>query len=72
MPQPAKSSPPAALATPAPKKARKSLRLVADSNGYSDARGDIWSEGTKCGYMYTAATTPMTSGCCLSPIITTL
>jgi prepilin-type N-terminal cleavage/methylation domain-containing protein/prepilin-type processing-associated H-X9-DG protein len=34
------------------------LKLVADYNGYSDARGDIWSEGTKCGYMYTAATTP--------------
>jgi prepilin-type N-terminal cleavage/methylation domain-containing protein/prepilin-type processing-associated H-X9-DG protein len=34
------------------------LRLVADSNGYSDARGDIWSEGTKCGYSYSAATSP--------------
>jgi prepilin-type N-terminal cleavage/methylation domain-containing protein/prepilin-type processing-associated H-X9-DG protein len=34
------------------------LKLVADYNGYSDARGDIWSGGTKCGYMYTAATPP--------------
>jgi prepilin-type N-terminal cleavage/methylation domain-containing protein/prepilin-type processing-associated H-X9-DG protein len=34
------------------------LRLVADYNGYSDSRGDIWSEGTKCGYSYSAATAP--------------
>jgi prepilin-type N-terminal cleavage/methylation domain-containing protein/prepilin-type processing-associated H-X9-DG protein len=37
------------------------LRLVADSGGKSDSRGDIWSEGTKCGYMFTAATTPNSS-----------
>jgi prepilin-type processing-associated H-X9-DG protein len=34
------------------------LKIVADFNGRSDARGDIWSEGTKCGYLYTAATPP--------------
>jgi prepilin-type N-terminal cleavage/methylation domain-containing protein/prepilin-type processing-associated H-X9-DG protein len=34
------------------------LRIVADFNGKSDSRGDVWSEGTKCGYMFTAATTP--------------
>jgi prepilin-type processing-associated H-X9-DG protein len=34
------------------------LRIVADFSGKSDSRGDIWSEGTKCGYMFTAATQP--------------
>jgi prepilin-type N-terminal cleavage/methylation domain-containing protein/prepilin-type processing-associated H-X9-DG protein len=34
------------------------VKLVADFNGKSDSRGDVWSEGTKCGYMYTAATPP--------------
>jgi prepilin-type processing-associated H-X9-DG protein len=34
------------------------LKLVADFKGYSDSRGDIWSGGTKCGYMYTTATAP--------------
>jgi prepilin-type N-terminal cleavage/methylation domain-containing protein len=33
------------------------VKIVADSGGKSDARGDIWSV-TKCGYMFTAATTP--------------
>jgi prepilin-type N-terminal cleavage/methylation domain-containing protein/prepilin-type processing-associated H-X9-DG protein len=28
------------------------------SNGKSDARGDVWSEGTKCGYTFMAATPP--------------
>jgi prepilin-type N-terminal cleavage/methylation domain-containing protein/prepilin-type processing-associated H-X9-DG protein len=34
------------------------VKIVADFNGRSDARGDIWSGTTKCGYMYTAATAP--------------
>ncbi len=34
------------------------LMIAPDFNGKSDSRGDIWSEGTKCGYMFTAATTP--------------
>ena len=34
------------------------VKIVADFSGKSDSRGDIWSEGTKCGYMFTAATTP--------------
>ncbi len=34
------------------------IKIVADFSGKSDSRGDIWSEGTKCGYMYTAATGP--------------
>lgn len=34
------------------------LKIAADFNGKSDARGDIWSGGTKCGYMFTAATGP--------------
>jgi prepilin-type N-terminal cleavage/methylation domain-containing protein/prepilin-type processing-associated H-X9-DG protein len=33
------------------------IKIVADFNGKSDSRGDIWSV-TKCGYMFTAATTP--------------
>jgi prepilin-type N-terminal cleavage/methylation domain-containing protein len=32
--------------------------IVADFNGKSDSRGDVWSEGTKCGYLFTAATPP--------------
>ena len=28
------------------------------SNGKSDSRGDVWSEGTKCGYTFMAATSP--------------
>jgi prepilin-type N-terminal cleavage/methylation domain-containing protein/prepilin-type processing-associated H-X9-DG protein len=35
------------------------LKFAPDaSNGKSDARGDVWSEGTKCGYTFMAATTP--------------
>jgi prepilin-type processing-associated H-X9-DG protein len=34
------------------------LKLVQDTGTKSDSRGDVWSEGTKCGYMFTAATTP--------------
>jgi prepilin-type N-terminal cleavage/methylation domain-containing protein/prepilin-type processing-associated H-X9-DG protein len=34
------------------------LKIAPDFSGKSDSRGDIWSEGTKCGYMFTAATTP--------------
>jgi prepilin-type N-terminal cleavage/methylation domain-containing protein/prepilin-type processing-associated H-X9-DG protein len=34
------------------------IKIVADYSGKSDSRGDIWSEGTKCGYMFTAATAP--------------
>ena len=34
------------------------VRIVTDFNGRSDARGDIWSEGTKCGFTFMAATTP--------------
>jgi prepilin-type processing-associated H-X9-DG protein len=34
------------------------IRIVADFSGRSDARGDVWSGTTKCGYMFTAATTP--------------
>lgn len=34
------------------------IRIVGDFNNKSDSRGDVWSEGTKCGYMFTAATTP--------------
>jgi prepilin-type N-terminal cleavage/methylation domain-containing protein/prepilin-type processing-associated H-X9-DG protein len=37
------------------------LKIAADFNGKSDSRGDVWSEGTKCGYMFTAATTPNSS-----------
>jgi prepilin-type N-terminal cleavage/methylation domain-containing protein/prepilin-type processing-associated H-X9-DG protein len=34
------------------------IRIVGDFGGKSDARGDVWSGTTKCGYMFTAATTP--------------
>ena len=34
------------------------LKIATDFNGKSDARGDIWSGTTKCGYMFTAATGP--------------
>jgi prepilin-type N-terminal cleavage/methylation domain-containing protein len=34
------------------------IRIVADFGSKSDARGDIWSGTTKCGYMFTTATTP--------------
>ena len=34
------------------------IRIAPDFNGKSDARGDVWSEGTKCGYLYTAAIPP--------------
>jgi prepilin-type N-terminal cleavage/methylation domain-containing protein/prepilin-type processing-associated H-X9-DG protein len=38
------------------------VRFVPDaSNGKSDSRGDIWSEGTKCGYTFMAATPPNSS-----------
>jgi prepilin-type N-terminal cleavage/methylation domain-containing protein/prepilin-type processing-associated H-X9-DG protein len=32
--------------------------IASDFNGRSDSRGDIWSGTTKCGYMFTAATSP--------------
>jgi prepilin-type N-terminal cleavage/methylation domain-containing protein/prepilin-type processing-associated H-X9-DG protein len=35
------------------------VKFVRDaSNGKSDARGDVWAEGTKCGYTFMAATPP--------------
>ncbi|MBX6314971.1 MAG: DUF1559 domain-containing protein [Isosphaeraceae bacterium] len=34
------------------------IKIVPDFNGRSDARGDVWSGTTKCGYMFTAATPP--------------
>ena len=34
------------------------IRIVVDSGGKSDSRGDVWSGTTKCGYMFTAATQP--------------
>jgi prepilin-type N-terminal cleavage/methylation domain-containing protein/prepilin-type processing-associated H-X9-DG protein len=34
------------------------IKIVADFGNKSDARGDVWSGTTKCGYMYTAATPP--------------
>ena len=34
------------------------IRIAADAGNKSDARGDVWSGTTKCGYMYTAATAP--------------
>jgi prepilin-type N-terminal cleavage/methylation domain-containing protein len=34
------------------------LKIAPDVGGKSDARGDIWSGTTKCGYMFTAATGP--------------
>ncbi len=34
------------------------LVIAPDFGGRSDARGDIWSGTTKCGYMFTAATQP--------------
>jgi prepilin-type processing-associated H-X9-DG protein len=33
------------------------IRIGPDSGTKSDSRGDVWSV-TKCGYMFTAATTP--------------
>jgi prepilin-type N-terminal cleavage/methylation domain-containing protein/prepilin-type processing-associated H-X9-DG protein len=32
--------------------------IARDTGTKSDARGDVWSGTTKCGYMFTAATTP--------------
>jgi prepilin-type processing-associated H-X9-DG protein len=32
--------------------------IAPDFGGKSDSRGDVWSEGTHCGYTFMAATTP--------------
>ncbi|WP_165072437.1 DUF1559 domain-containing protein [Paludisphaera rhizosphaerae] len=54
------------------------IKIVPDTGSKSDARGDVWSGTTKCGYMFTAATAPNSaivdqldgSGGCPGPALT--